>query len=300
MVSYPGKIPGPATVTGDLTVTGSETVASNLTVNTGALNLTNGAAVNFGNPVTTGSDLYLSSANTLTTDQSLIVALNERVGTNLTVGATSTLGDNGMGEIQLHNVSAVPTTNPTAGVLVYADATSTLTQRKPAGTVAVLSGNLASVTSTTTVANTLTETVLGVATIPANEPKAGSVYHMYGYGQYSVTSTPTLTFKVYWGGLGGTNILSLPAINASNNITAAAYRYDVTVGFRSTTSLVASMHLHLVTDTGTSVAQGYTTTTAPTTVTTSAASDLAVSFKWSAASASNTISALGGNTQLVQ
>lgn len=38
----------------------------------------------------------------------------------LLVGATSALGDNGSGEIQLHNAATVPTTNPTAGAVAYA------------------------------------------------------------------------------------------------------------------------------------------------------------------------------------
>lgn len=40
--------------------------------------------------------------------------------TNLLVGATTTLGDNGVGEIQLANASSIPTTNPTDGTLIYA------------------------------------------------------------------------------------------------------------------------------------------------------------------------------------
>lgn len=43
------------------------------------------------------------------------------VGTTLGVGSTSTLGDNGVGEIQLHNAGTVPSTNPTGGGVLYAN-----------------------------------------------------------------------------------------------------------------------------------------------------------------------------------
>lgn len=39
---------------------------------------------------------------------------------NLLVGSTTALGDNGVGEVQLANATTVPTTNPTAGALLYA------------------------------------------------------------------------------------------------------------------------------------------------------------------------------------
>lgn len=40
--------------------------------------------------------------------------------TNLVAGSLSSLGDNGIGEIQLANAATVPTTNPTGGSLIYA------------------------------------------------------------------------------------------------------------------------------------------------------------------------------------
>lgn len=41
-------------------------------------------------------------------------------GKNLLIGATAALGDNGVGEIQLANVTTTPTTNPTGGGVLYA------------------------------------------------------------------------------------------------------------------------------------------------------------------------------------
>lgn len=39
---------------------------------------------------------------------------------NVTVGATAALGDNGVGELALHNATTAPTTNPTGGGVAYA------------------------------------------------------------------------------------------------------------------------------------------------------------------------------------
>lgn len=47
------------------------------------------------------------------------------VGTNLIVGGTASLGDNGSGEIQLTNATTVPTTNPTGGSLIYGESATT-------------------------------------------------------------------------------------------------------------------------------------------------------------------------------
>lgn len=43
---------------------------------------------------------------------------------NLLVGAATALGDNGVGEIQLKDATTVPTTNPTAGSVIYSQSTA--------------------------------------------------------------------------------------------------------------------------------------------------------------------------------
>lgn len=70
------------------------------------------------------TNLYRSAASTLKTDDNLVVTLTERVGTNLTVGNITALGDNGVGELQLADVTTAPTTNPTAGTVLYSQSTS--------------------------------------------------------------------------------------------------------------------------------------------------------------------------------
>lgn len=188
-------------------------------------------------------------------------------------------------------------TMPTDGTLaidtlnkrLWARHTSGLWSRIPLNTIA------SSVTSTTTIANTASLSTLQSATVAANEPQSASVYIVNGYGTYSVTGTPTLTFALYWGGTAGTLLASIPAITAASGITSAPFSYEARLTFRSTTSVTAELKLDLVTSTATDAASRYTTvSTAPVTVTTTSSSALAIGFTWSAASTSNTISLLGG------
>lgn len=60
------------------------------------------------------TNLYRSAANLLKTDDGLIVSLNA------TVGGAAALGDNGVGELQLHNVTTPPTSPPSGGVVIFA------------------------------------------------------------------------------------------------------------------------------------------------------------------------------------
>jgi Pectate lyase superfamily protein len=154
------------------------------------------------------------------------------------------------------------------------------------------------VTSTTTVANSAALSTLQTASIAANEPQAGTSYEFTGYGVYSVTGTPTLTFALYWGGTGGTLIAAVPAVTATSGITSAPFFYEGVLTFRSTTSVTAVINLTLDTSAATDISATYVATpTTATTVTTTSANTLAMGFTWSAASSSNTISLLGGNIQ---
>lgn len=166
--------------------------------------------------------------------------------------------------------------------------TTTLLQDLPYGVPQVQS-------STTTVANTATETVLQTYTVPANEPIAGSVYHVTGYGTYSTTGTPTLQFTVRWGGVAGTITAQVPAITTPSGVTNALFWYDGMLTFQSATTVFAAFNLEFGTSTTTDQATSYiASTSTATTVTTSSASALVVTAKWGTASASNTISINGG------
>jgi hypothetical protein len=61
------------------------------------------------------TDLYRVTAGKLGTDTALAV------GTSLVVGTTGSLGDNGVGKVDLANAATVPTTDPTGGGILYAN-----------------------------------------------------------------------------------------------------------------------------------------------------------------------------------
>jgi hypothetical protein len=226
-----------------------------------------------------------------------------RVGTNtygfsknIVVGALATLGDNGVGEVQLANATTVPTTNPTAGALVYATS-GLVTSRIPSGLVQTVGGLVQSQTSTVTVTATSAITALQSFTVPANDIAAGAIYELTGFGVYSDSATPTITFTLLWGGTGGTVLAVTPAITTVA-VTNAPFFYECLINFRSTTSAWGVINLSLDTSTATDIASTYIASpTAATTITTTGSNALVLAVTWSSNSASNTISLNGGMVQ---
>jgi hypothetical protein len=212
------------------------------------------------------------------------------VSKNLLVGATTALGDNGVGEIQLANAATAPSTNPTGGALAYASA-GQLLARNPQGLVQTISSVIGAQTSTTTVTGVTAETVLQTVTIPANDPATGAVYHLTGYGTFTAASG-TLIWTVRWGGTGGTSIAALPT-NTAPVLTNGLFWYDVLLTFRSTTSVTAAINLELGSSTATDAATSYVgTPTAATTVATTGSTALTVDITPSVSG--DSISLLGG------
>lgn len=187
--------------------------------------------------------------------------------------------------------------NASRDVTLSRTAAGILSVTSKGGAAGVVQVTPAAQTATTTVSNTTTETVLQTYTVPANDPQAGSVYHMTGFGVYSATASPTLDFIVRWGGTGGTLIASISTAFTALNLTNIPFWYDAIVTFRSTTSCTAAFNLE-VAQTATGGADNAVsyigTPAAATTVTTTGSSALVVDVVWGTASASNTISILGG------
>jgi len=156
------------------------------------------------------------------------------------------------------------------------------------------------ITGSTTISNTAALSTLETVTVPGNDPQTGSVYRVVGYGVYSTTGTPTMTFALYWGGTGGTLIASIPAITAGT-LTSAPFYYDAVVNFRSTTVVTAVIRLNLDTSTSTDATSTFVGTPGVgTTVSSSSNSALSVGFTWGTASASNTISCQGGYLEKIR
>jgi hypothetical protein len=212
---------------------------------------------------------------------------------NIQIGPTKSFGA-GVGVLGLTNATTAPSTNPSGGLIVYGN-NGLVTTRNPQGLTQTHSGLVQTQTSTVTVANSAAATALTSFSVPANDPIAGAVYSVEGYGVYSTTGTPTIQFILYWGGTGGTVLATIPAITTTNNSSNAPFRYNAQLAFRSTTSVVGTLTLQLVTATASDVSSMYLNTpSAATTVTTTGANALVVGVTWGTANSSNTISLLGG------
>lgn len=205
------------------------------------------------------------------------------------IGATAPLGDNGVGTLQLANAGTVPSTNPTGGLVAYSTG-GQLAARNPQGLAQTLSSVIAAQTSTNTVTGVTAETVLQTVTIPANDPAAGAVYHLTGYGTYS-SATGDLGWELRWGGTGGTTIASLPTTNVVP-AASGSFWYDATLTFRSTTSVTAAINLEMNSSTTTGVSTSYVSALGPTAVTTTSSTALTVDVTPS--SSADSILLIGG------
>lgn len=115
---------------------------------------------------------------------------------NALIGSSTALGDNGVGEIQLANATTVPTTNPTAGVTIYAESGSAaaLKIRDTAGQVRGLVDGFAIAASnqTTTSTSQVASTAL---VIPV---QANATYIMDASLLFNQTNA--ITFSHSWTG----------------------------------------------------------------------------------------------------
>lgn len=160
----------------------------------------------------------------------------------------------------------------------------------------------------TAVANSTTEGLLFPnITIPANYLQDGRVLRLTLYGRYGnvVTSVPTLTFRVRWGGVAGTVIAASPAVvTSATAMTAALWKMEVIIQVRangSSGTVFAMGEGQMTTNTaptfgtvtnyGVPFLMGSAGLSTPAAVTVDLTADtaLAVTATWSAANASNTI-----------
>jgi hypothetical protein len=256
-----------------------------------------------GNTVCSGS-LAVAGAQVFTGGQS--------IGGNLSVAGTSTLTGNThiAGTLLVDglvtpnagvNFSTIGTpATPGVSVVLYSATGNVLSYVTPSGQVAAVSGTVQAQTSTVTVASTNAITALQSYTVPANDVAAGAVYTLEGYGLYSDTGTPTLTFTLLWGGTGGTALAAIPAITLGSGVTNVPFSYRAMVTARSTTSLWSSVTLDLGTSSTTDAVSTFTNTpTTATTVTSTGSNILTMAVTWSASSSSNTISLTGGRVARV-
>lgn len=157
----------------------------------------------------------------------------------------------------------------------------------------------------TAIADTTTEAIIFPnITIPANYMQDGRVVRLVAYGRHSTTGTPTLTFKVRWGGVGGTVICQSGAITCGSAVSAAMWKMEALLQVRSngsTGTVFAVGEVVLAEDAANSVGSATNAsavglmgsagvaTPAAVTVDWTADTALSVTADWSAQSASNTL-----------
>lgn len=162
-----------------------------------------------------------------------------------------------------------------------------------------------SVADGTAIANTTTETIIFPnTTFPAGYMQDGRVVRITAYGRHSTTATPTVTFRIRWGGVSGTVLAASGAITAGSGVTAAMWMLEALLVCRSngaTGTIFTTGRALLGEDAAPTVGSATNApgismmgsagvaTPAAVTVDLSADQALAITAAWSAASASNTL-----------
>lgn len=175
----------------------------------------------------------LSITNPVTTHGAV-----EIVDGNIVVGGTATLGDNGVGEIQLTNATTAPTTNPTGGATLYASG-GNVYYRNPSGFVKDLSQNVttSNATPTTVTGVTVITALANGSTVAANTLAAGQIYRVVAWGALTVTTAQNVRFDLMWGGTAGTSLINWGNYTPSADQSGSAWAVDCQVVANSSTQL---------------------------------------------------------------
>lgn len=155
------------------------------------------------------------------------------------------------------------------------------------------------------IANTTAETIIFTnQTVPANYLQGGRQLRITAYGRHSTTATPTLTFRLRWGGVGGTVLAASGAMTCGSAVSAAMWMVELLVQTRldgPTGTLFVTGFARLGEDAASTVGSatnagaqdfmGSAGVATPAAVTVDLTPDTALSLTatWSAASASNTL-----------
>jgi hypothetical protein len=214
------------------------------------------------------------------------------------VGAVATTAVGAVsGVAPLDSSSRLPVANlPTTAVTLVNSKSGPTVTLVPSDVGAVPVSTLPTLT-TATVANTVTETIVGSFVIPANDASAGSVYRMTVYGTASSTGTPTITFKVRLGGVSGVVLATFPAVTTASGVTSGGWWIEtrlmcVSTGSGATWAAGGTLNQQIANLTTAASAPSLTNGTVS--ASSIISETLAVTATWSAASASNTVSSTVG------
>lgn len=85
----------------------------------------------------------------------------------------------------------------------------------------------------TAIANSNTETIIfSDLTIPANYMQTDRALRLTAFGRYSTTATPTLRFRLRWGGVAGTQLWDSGTITLPT-VTAATWKIELIIQTRT-------------------------------------------------------------------
>lgn len=156
--------------------------------------------------------------------------------------------------------------------------------------------NAVNSSASTTVANTTTETVVAVYSIPAAQAAVGSVYRVSGIGNVSFLASAQLTWRLRMGGVAGTLLGTIGPTSASGTgqtdkeFNVRGNVVCLTTGASGT--WFADFHeLRNWTQTGSVGEVQLAGSNGAITRDTTVANDLVITAQWAAASASNTLAA---------
>jgi hypothetical protein len=154
----------------------------------------------------------------------------------------------------------------------------------------------------TTVANTTAESVLQLVNVPADDAVIGSTYRIRVFGTAAVTGTPTITFRLRLGGVTGTAVLPIAlGVTARSGMTDGYWEMDAILtctsspGAGATWSGTARFTHNFVSSVTTYTSVG-PVVLASASVPSNVSQDYVLTVTWSAASASNTVTARGGES----
>jgi hypothetical protein len=152
----------------------------------------------------------------------------------------------------------------------------------------------------TAVANDTTETILAPnVAIPAGFMRDARALRITAAGKLSTTGTPTMTFAIRWGGVGGTLLATTEAITNGSGVSNVNWWLEALIFTRTNGSsgallCMGKLHLHTAAGTVAHNVFGVSGYDAPANVSVdlTAAADLALTADWSAADPANTITCM--------
>ena len=148
--------------------------------------------------------------------------------------------------------------------------------------------------TSTTVANTLTETNIAAFTAPANDSVVGAVYKITAWGNVSTTGTPTLTLRTK---VGSSTIAAVYNAVTGSGLTGSPWLIELELAIASTgaggTIVPVSRISSNIAASGTTAVNVFVPSAGTIANDTTTSSTFAISAQWGTASSSNTITCRG-------